>query len=78
MFLGEFELPNTKYFKTDTNILHSPEILTSDIGEDVSIQNNKASCSKSIFLCENKNADNCNEEDYLSWVSHIKGINLLN
>lgn len=46
----------------------------SDIGEDISMKNNKASCSKSIFITEDENnLDHCNDEDYLSWVSHSKG-----
>lgn len=66
---------------TDTSV-SSSEVLTSDMEEDISIKNSKASSkkhsSKSIFITDDDVSnetylDNFDEEDYLSWVSHTKG-----
>lgn len=77
---GEFEPPNAKCFKIETNT-SSPEILTSDVEEDIIVKNNKATSkihsSKSIFITEDESnesfSDNCNDKNYHMSVSNSKG-----
>lgn len=80
--VGEYESPNIKSPQPDIGFSSSSEVFTSDMEEDLTIKNSKdlskKHSSRSIFITEddasNENVDNFNEENYLSWVSHSKGI----
>lgn len=76
--IGEFEPPNAKCFKTETNI-SSPEVLTSDVEEDIIVKNNKATSkkhsSKSIFITKDESNESFSDKNYHSWVSNSEGKN---
>lgn len=83
-FTDEFESPKSKCPKTESSV-SSSEILTSDIEDDISTKNSKASSkkhsSKSIFITDDVSneidVDHFDEEDYLSWLSHTEGEHLI-